>query len=305
MMQHIATLKRSTRHSLSRRRDHQFLHVIPENTGPRVATSKGCAIYARHQPSLRSLTAEAHFAAVNLPSTPNNQSSLQCEKFRTHDAPAGSLAIQPANVEGPPVWSHFKESLIIVIKPASLLELAAKELDLGDVTLQPPALGTVDFQALHIAELLKVELVRQEEAIELYVDSLVTIFALHLLRNYVGAHTSPRPRSGLSLGDAKRVREFLDENFTRKLSIAELADIAGLSPFYFIRAFNKTFGQSPHQYILNLRLNFAEKLLLEGNIKIAEIAYLAGFSSQSHLTAAMKRSRKETPADIRRRGKDL
>ncbi|WP_265516759.1 helix-turn-helix domain-containing protein [Nitratireductor luteus] len=95
------------------------------------------------------------------------------------------------------------------------------------------------------------------------------------------------------------MQEFLHENFTRKLSVGEIASIAGLSPFHFTRAFNKTFGQPPHQYVLNLRLTFAEQLLLEGNISIAEIAYLSGFSGQSHLTAAMKKHRHATPAQIR------
>ncbi|WEX09531.1 AraC family transcriptional regulator [Chelativorans sp. AA-79] len=50
---------------------------------------------------------------------------------------------------------------------------------------------------------------------------------------------------------------------------------------------------------MNLRLSFAEKLLVETEMTIAEVAYLSGFSSQSHLTSAMRRYKKVTPALIR------
>jgi len=51
----------------------------------------------------------------------------------------------------------------------------------------------------------------------------------------------------------------------------------------------------PHRYLINLRLDFAEKLLVDGELAIAEIAYLAGFSDQSHLAATMKKYRGRTP----------
>jgi AraC family transcriptional regulator len=178
-----------------------------------------------------------------------------------------------------------------------------RELDAGHVELQPPAFGTVDRTALQIAQLLKAELSRQETASELYVDSLITIFGIHLLRTYSGVNTLPQQANGgLSAASARRVQEFLNENFTRKLSTAELAAVCGLSPYYFIRAFARTFGQPPHQYVLSLRLAFAEKLLVEGDLTIADISYISGFSSQSHLTAVMRKYRQMTPAELRARG---
>jgi len=297
-------LKHSIREPASHQRGSHFLNVIPETAGPRLATLRGGVIHSLRSPGLQTLKTGSHLAAVMLAPAPGNRAALGSDRLQDCEAPTGSLVIHPANVEARAVWSNFRESMIVAIRPESLLELAANELNLGYVSLRPPAFGTVDLQALRIAQLLKAELAQGEPANELYVDSLITAFALHLLRNYSQPEKSPpNPRSGLSPNDAKKVREFLNENFTRKLSVAELAGVVGLSPFYFIRAFAGTFGQSPHQYILGLRLNFAEKLLVESNIRIAEIAYLSGFSSQSHLTAAMKRSRNATPADLRRKAR--
>jgi AraC family transcriptional regulator len=57
---------------------------------------------------------------------------------------------------------------------------------------------------------------------------------------------------------------------------------------------------SPHQYLVDLRLAQAERLLVESELSIAEVAFGCGFSSQSHLTTVMRRHKNMTPAQIRR-----
>ncbi|MDX8446057.1 AraC family transcriptional regulator [Mesorhizobium captivum] len=108
-------------------------------------------------------------------------------------------------------------------------------------------------------------------------------------------------KGGLSANRARQVKEFLGQNFSRKLSLAEMAAVCGLSPYHFVRAFSKTFGVSPHQYVLGLRLDFAERLLADRRMSITDIADLSGFSSQSHLTTTMKKYRHVTPLQVRER----
>jgi len=106
-------------------------------------------------------------------------------------------------------------------------------------------------------------------------------------------------KGGLSVRSARKVQEFLNENFSRKLALADMAAICGLSPYHFGRAFARTFGSSPHQYVLDLRLDFAESLLADDRMTIADIAHLSGFSSQSHFTTVMKKYRFVTPLQAR------
>jgi len=111
----------------------------------------------------------------------------------------------------------------------------------------------------------------------------------------------PNAKGGLSARHTQKVQRFLRDNFSRKLSLAEMAAVCGLSPYHFARAFSKTFGMSPHRYILVLRLDFAEKLLVESSMSITDIADLSGFSSQSHFTTTMKKYRQVTPLQARAR----
>ncbi|TIV63647.1 MAG: helix-turn-helix transcriptional regulator, partial [Mesorhizobium sp.] len=64
---------------------------------------------------------------------------------------------------------------------------------------------------------------------------------------------------------------------------------------------SKTFGVSPYQSVLLLRLDFAEKLLTDSRMSITDIADLSGFSSQSHFTTMMRKYRHVTPQQVRTR----
>jgi AraC family transcriptional regulator len=219
---------------------------------------------------------------------------------REFDALTGQIVINPANVESSWEWPSILENAIVAITEPGLRELAEQEFNSGDAELVPPPFGTLDTTALTIAQLLKADLTRGEGGSELYADTLITLFGVHLLRNYTLRNKPPRQiKGGLGRDAARKVRDYLNENFTRQMSVKELAAIVDLSPKHFIQAFTRTFGAAPHRYLLDLRLDFAEKLLLGGDLAIAEVAYLSGFSSQSHLTATMKQHRRTTPTQLR------
>ena len=231
--------------------------------------------------------------------SPGITASLGSGKTHEYDGDVGTIMIIPASIGGKVAWSSATESMIVALAPESLIELAEREFGTGMAELQPPPFGTVDPQALQLAQLLKIELTR-EAPNEFYVNSLVTMFGVHMLRNYAGAGKLPQgPKGGLSNRSARKVQEFLGVNFSSKISVAELAAISSLSPRHFILAFTKTFGEPPHKYLLRLRLDFAEKLLVESDLPIAEVAHLSGFADQSHLTVTMSKYRNRTPKQVK------
>jgi len=91
-----------------------------------------------------------------------------------------------------------------------------------------------------------------------------------------------------------RAMEWLDANPEQNVSIRSLADVAGLSPYYLVRAFHRQVGVPPHRYQTILRVNRARKLLTSG-LALAEVAYRTGFYDQSHLTRCFKRAFGVTP----------
>lgn len=280
--------------------DRNVFDIIPESAGPRKSTARGSAIYSVRSPGSQKFLAKEHSAGIVLSPSRKLRASMGSDRIKEYDAPVGCLVINPAGVDSSLAWSETRKNAVVSISPEALSELAAHELDLVDVELEPPAFGTVDLWALNIAQRITAELTERAVPNELYLDSLITLFGIHLLRTYTGRrkHSAP-PKGGLSSDSARRVREYLNENFAQKVHVAELASIAGISPNHFIARFAGTFGIPPHQYLINLRLDFAEKLLVEGKLAIAEVAYLSGFSDQSHLATTMKRYRGKTATELR------
>ncbi|MGG6892358.1 helix-turn-helix domain-containing protein [Rhizobium sp. BR 315] len=277
--------------------------MIPESGSARKATMRGSAIYSVRSAGSQKFPASEHSVGIVLATARKLRASRGSDRIKEYDAPVGCIAISPAGVDDSLAWLATRKNLVVAIPPEILAELAVHEFDGTDVELEPPAFGTVDLWVLDIAKRVCAELTGDVAPNELYLDSLVTLFGVHLLRTYTSRkRPSVSLKGGLSPGGARRVREYLSEHFTQKTNVAELASVAGISPNHFIVRFARTFGTPPNRYLINLRLDFAEKLLVEGELAIAEVAYMAGFSDQSHLTATMKRYRGKTPTELRFRG---
>lgn len=92
----------------------------------------------------------------------------------------------------------------------------------------------------------------------------------------------------------ERVREYIENNYFRNISLAELAAISGKSQYHLLRIFQKRFGLPPHTYQILIRIRCAKKLLLEGK-PISEVALDTGFADQSHFTRLFKRVMGITP----------
>lgn len=277
------------------------LFAISGYAGPKVSTSKGGVVHCVRPPETFTLRTSEDCVVVLLAPVQGFQSRSPSGRAHVVDAPAGAVAIVPAGMERYGGWASPFESLTVSYEPGQLGVLAAQEFDLPELNLSWLGFATADEQALQIGHLLRQELLSGTPN-ALYVESLITALGLHVIRRYSNAGGSAhliKPVGGLSPTAVKRVEEFLNLNLAGKVTIGDLAALCDLSRGHFTEAFTRTFGMPPHRYLLNLRLGRAVQLLSQTALPIAEIAYLSGFSSQSHLTSAMRKYRLTTPAQVR------
>lgn len=99
--------------------------------------------------------------------------------------------------------------------------------------------------------------------------------------------------------ELERVRWVLDAELGRRVSLTEMARLAGLSRFHFLRAFTRAYGVTPYAYSINRRVMTARRLLVEG-VPISMAALEAGFADQAHLTRIFLRTIGVTPGEFRR-----
>lgn len=147
------------------------------------------------------------------------------------------------------------------------------------------------------------ELQRGAEAMagNLYADSLANLLAVQLLREYSSEKmpTERRYVNGLTSRKLAHVLDLIESDLSEDLPLKVLAGAAGLSEYHFLRMFKQSTGYTPHQYVINQRIERAKELLQKTDMSITEIAYLLGFSTPAHFTHHFRRKTGVTPSAIR------
>ena len=105
----------------------------------------------------------------------------------------------------------------------------------------------------------------------------------------------------ITVRDIGNIREFIDQNYARPLTIDRLAQMAGLSTFHFIRAFRAAVGQTPHQYLRRRRIERACELLATTPVSVTDICDATGFQSLGSFSALFRRLTGESPVQYRAR----
>lgn len=105
--------------------------------------------------------------------------------------------------------------------------------------------------------------------------------------------------SGVESSRILRVKQYVNDNYSKPLRLAELADLVGMSPVSFSRFFRQNTGRTISDYIVDIRLGFAARMLVDTSKNISEICYECGFNNISNFNRTFKSKRKYTPRDFR------
>lgn len=96
--------------------------------------------------------------------------------------------------------------------------------------------------------------------------------------------------------------KFLENNFSNsEITNEMLARQCGISEIYFRKLFTKQYGITPHQYIINIRINKAKQLLTDGMLKINAVSEECGFSNPNHFCRVFKEKTGLTPMEYMNR----
>jgi AraC family transcriptional regulator len=156
-----------------------------------------------------------------------------------------------------------------------------------------PILVLYDERIRQIAKLIWDECQIEGERPQLYGESLTTALLSCLFQSSrVQAKAS---QSGLSRIQLKRTVEYMQASLLRDVRLKELASVAGLSPSHFGRAFKASTGLTPHRWIVQRRVQLAQRLMRESGKSIVIASQMAGFAHQSHFTKAFRTVTGATP----------
>src|SRR3984885_7005727 len=127
----------------------------------------------------------------------------------------------------------------------------------------------------------------------------VLLEAASVLRQQIepsAAKQVPDGRGRLLAWQARKVRDYIDSHITGSVLVADLGALLQRSEAHFSRSFKRTFGESPHSFVVRRRVEFAAQYMLSTNASLSDIAQRCGFTDQAHLSKHFRQAAGQTPA---------
>ena len=143
-------------------------------------------------------------------------------------------------------------------------------------------------------------LAQEEERFEQFLKFLRLLYVLSqsdykILASSSFAHAARNPESRR----VKKVKQYINDHYTEVLHLDDLAGLVGMSPSSFSRFFKLRTGKSLSDYILDIRLGFAARMLVDSTKNISEICFECGFNNISNFNRIFKAKRGVTPREFR------
>ena len=97
----------------------------------------------------------------------------------------------------------------------------------------------------------------------------------------------------------QKVKNYIEQNYKKEIRLTTLADIAGMSPSAFSRFFKLHTGRNLSEYIIDQRLGYASRMLVDSTNSVAEISYACGFNNLSNFNRIFKKRKGYSPSEFR------
>ncbi|MCC5668620.1 AraC family transcriptional regulator [Nostoc sp. CHAB 5784] len=219
-------------------------------------------------------------------------------KSRNQLVDNGVIQLTPAHLSQCLGWDREGEFLILTLCP-KFVEKVAYESVKRNVELIPQ-FSIIDPIIQHTAEALKAEIEEGCKTGRLFSESAATMLAVRLLQVY--ATCKPLIKTypdGFAKNKLQVAIDYINTHLDQDIKLADIAELVGVSQYYFCHLFKQSVSITPHKYLTQQRIERAKLLLKNQELSIAEIAQECGFTDQSHLTKHFKRLVGITPKAMR------
>lgn len=147
---------------------------------------------------------------------------------------------------------------------------------------------------LKILNLYALESSKKMKNADVTLDAQTTLLTHWIIRSVLGENYDMRTISS-NYGIAK-IEHYFELHYAQELSLNQLASIANMSVSTFLRVFKKETGKTPKEYLNEIRIMHAKRLLLRPEYTVSEVAIDCGFNSTSYFTSCFNKSLGITPS---------
>ena len=142
------------------------------------------------------------------------------------------------------------------------------------------------------------QLQHQEHPAERVLLEAATLLRLQIHPQAAGQAYDGRGR--LLAWQARKVKDYIDAHIAGPVLVGELCALIQRSEAHFSRSFKRTFGESPHAFVIRRRLELAAQYMLDTDASLSDISVQCGFTDQAHLCKLFRQVTGQTPALWRR-----
>lgn len=146
------------------------------------------------------------------------------------------------------------------------------------------------------------EMQERREGYEVMCQAYTNMLMVHLMRSdtlrIIDAPVQPHQGS-----QCASVRHYIESHYKESLTLDQLADYAKINKYYLSHAFLREYGVPPMRYMLDCRIREGQRLLVETDLSLGQIASILGFSSASYFSQAFRRTASLSPAEYRKQNK--
>jgi AraC family transcriptional regulator len=223
---------------------------------------------------------------------------------RVYDVPSWEdrdfVGVFPANLPMSSRWNEAGEFTHCYLDQTFLTHAAHESVnpDRVEMRLQVPPFA--DPLIWQIGAALKSILENDPQNSCFYAESMATALAAHLLQFYATRpHILREYEDGLSKVQIQQAIEYINEHLHRNLTLTEIATELDMSQYYFCRLFKQSIGMTPHQYLIQQRVERSKQLLKQPEQNIVDIAAQCGFANPSHFARCFRQRVGISPQQFR------
>lgn len=234
-----------------------------------------------------------HLVTMNLGAEMGCDANFGGRGWHCARVPHHGLGVYPALVRHAARCHDARDVLLVELAP----DFVSEVLESGSTRELQPTVGARDPFAEHVL-LALAEVARVGGPSDgVRAEALGTALVAHLAAQPPAA--APGLTMALASPSLRRVLDYVGAHLDQPLTLRTLAGLAGMDLYRFVRAFKQSTGLSPHQYLLQARINRAKQLLAGRSLSITEIALQTGFATPSHFSVTFRRIAGMTPRAYR------
>lgn len=283
----------------------QYPHVLPIQARVSAAWSAFAAhVVDVHEDFSQTMTFADHVLSLRLAGASRLRQTIGRRSLSGRSGP-GSLNVIPAHLTA--LWEASAmpqgSRTMTFFVPEAFLARVVEQYGIDSRNLEIiPQFLTHDLVIESVLTRLASEAQTGSPSGPLYAESACEFLAHHLIHTY-SSRSMPLPRwiGGLSGRHLQAVLDYIEACLAEPLTYRQLAQLAGVSPRHFERAFRQAVGVPVHAYVTERRIAATRRLLLDDpTLSVEHIAAQVGFSSSSHLALAFRRHTGHSPVAFRR-----